>query len=270
VRQESLLLTSSFKNSQCQRLSEQFEGLVKIGEGSCAIVYRGVRRRDQQEAALKIMRMDDEELVKNAEKEYSLLQLVNHPNIIKALDFFTYSGGAVLVEEFFDGDSLEIMFGDEMEGRRSENFACFLFIQLLDAVAYLHKQGVIHRDVKAQNVLVSRNMTDLRLIDFNCSKLLAEGMALTMTGTREYMPPEVLKGSSPSEASDVWACGLCFHYMLTGGLPARRNGLHVHFNSSFEVVSMPCKEVVQKCLMPRRELRPQADEILSFARLVLV
>jgi len=78
----------------------------------------------------------------------------------------------------------------------------------------------IHRDVKAANVLVSEQCK-LKLIDFNTACRLADGGALTMTGTYEYAAPEVLRGESPSASNDVWGAGLCSYLMLAGRLPRR-------------------------------------------------
>jgi cell division control protein CDC15 len=262
VRGDQSSPTDPFQISQCQKLSEQFELLVKLGEGSSAVVYRAIDRRDKHEVALKITRTDDEERVQRARDEFRLLQRIKHANIIKVLDFFTYARGAVLVQEFFDGEDLEKVITQSKDGCIVEANASRLFTQLLDAVAYLHRQGIIHRDIKAQNLLISHSLIDLRLLDFNVSKLLADGAALTMTGTRQYMPPEVLKGTSPSEASDIWACGLCFHYMLIGNLP-KHAGTQVELEGSkWELLSEQCRDIVRKCLEPRQELRPNASEVI--------
>merc|ERR1719181_1986656 len=94
-----------------------------------------------------------------------------------------------------------------------------LFNALALAVDHLHQQGIIHRDVKASNILVSDDRRELKLVDFNTAQRVLEGGALTMTGTVDYLPPEVLLGESLNEKSDVWAVGLCLHLMLSGALP---------------------------------------------------
>jgi serine/threonine protein kinase len=136
-------------------------------------------------------------------------------------------------------------------------------MKLLDAIAYLHRHDIIHRDVKAQNILISQCLLDLRLVDFNSSKLLADGPALTMIGTRQYMPPEVLAGSSPSEAGDIWASGLCFYYMLFGCLPSKHCGAHVPFDGpKWQQLSKQSKVILRKCLEPRQDFRPTASEMM--------
>mmetsp|Transcript_4646 Transcript_4646/g.7544 ORF Transcript_4646/g.7544 Transcript_4646/m.7544 type:complete len:349 (+) Transcript_4646:55-1101(+) len=264
VRKQESTLADASKIAECRRLTEQFESLVKLGEGTSAVVYRAIDRREKRDVALKVSRTDEEERLQNAQDEFNLLQQIKHPNIIKALDFFTYVRGTVMVQEFFNGENLETTLMQTGDGCMAEGSARLLFIKLLDAVAYLHKQGIIHRDIKAQNVLISRSMLDLRLVDFNSSTRVADGASLTMVGTRQYMPPEVLQGNSPSEASDVWASGLCLHYMLIGNLPSKEDGIHIQLEGSkWEQLSEPCQLVVRRCLEHRQSLRPTASEVTT-------
>merc|ERR1711920_616925 len=161
--------------------------------------------------------MDDEEFFLTARKEYDLLRTIQHSNIIRALDFFVYPMGAVLVLEFFEGRSLEDTVRKSPKKHLTENQARPLFLKLMSAVAHLHAHNIIHRDVKAENILVSPALDSIRLLDFNTATATAAG-ALTMTGTIDYLPPEVLLGDSPSQTSDIWSAGLCLHLMLIGTL----------------------------------------------------
>lgn len=261
------------------QLAELYDGFVKLGEGSTAVVYKVRRLSDSKDVALKVMRMEhDEERLLLAKNEYELLKHVSHPNIIRALDFFTYAMGAVLVLDYFEGKKLASALPRPAR-RLDEPVARSLCSQLLGAVAHLHKCGVIHRDVKADNVLVSNDLTDLRLVDFNVAKQLSEGQALTMTGTVDYMPPEVLQGESPSMAGDIWAIGLCLYLMCEGRLPQERRALRITFDPLNEVpqqgslvrldgdrwsdTSEPCKEVLRACLELQCDLRPSASAVLA-------
>jgi serine/threonine protein kinase len=279
IRQEQEFLADPFATSDCNHLSKLYDGFEKLGEGSCGVVYRARSIASKQEVALKVMRMHDEERLLCAKKEYELLVHIRHPNIIKALDFFSYSMGAVLVLELFNGENLEQVVQGTRKRSLTETVARQLFIQLLQAVAHLHAHGFIHRDIKPENVLVSQDLTALRLVDFNAAKNLHEGGALTMTGTVDYMPPEVMQGNSPSAASDIWASGLCLHMMLLGRLPSRRRSLQIYMDSQsrtpvklegskWEAISQGCKEVVLMCLEIHQELRPQACKILTSPWLV--
>merc|ERR1719352_985689 len=135
------------------------------------------------------MKMLDEELLNTAKQEIELLSSINHPNIIKGFDFLTYCKGAVMSLEYFPGPTLDIAVGNASGGVLVEDTARFLFKCLMSAVEHLHKLGIIHRDVKAQNILVSDNLDNLKLVDFNTAQRVMEGGALTLTGTVDYLPP---------------------------------------------------------------------------------
>jgi cell division control protein CDC15 len=229
--------------------------------------------------ALKVMRISDEELLLVARAEFDLLRSIEHPNIIRVLDFCTFPQGVVLVMDFFDGQSLKALMHDRRPCGLTETTSRGLFTALMRAVDHLHQNGIIHRDVKADNVLVDAQMIDLRLVDFNTAQRVASG-ALTMTGTADYMPPEVLFGEAHSEGSDIWACGLCLHLMIVGTLPFVRSlcSSHAEFGRvvlarrcarpklsgrHWETISKQCREVVHRCLAVSQEERPRACEVLT-------
>ncbi|CAE8691554.1 unnamed protein product, partial [Polarella glacialis] len=203
--------------------SEKYEILETIGQGSTGVVYRGRRKADGAEVALKTMQALDEEMIRLRREEYDTLLKLKHPHIIQAFDFFTDAKcHAVLVLEFFKGLSLSEAVKAETKGHHGlpENTAQALFRMLLQATDYLHSHRIVHRDIKGDNVLLSPDLTDLRLSDFNTARCLMDGGALTMTGTTDYSAPEILEGGeSPSEGGDIWSAGLCLHLMLTGKLP---------------------------------------------------
>merc|ERR1712176_1195419 len=117
----------------------------------------------------------------------------------------------------FEGRSLEDTVRKSPKKHLTESQARLLFLKLMNAIAHLHTHNIIHRDVKAENILVSLALDSIRLLDFNTAT--ASAGALTMTGTIDYLPPEVLLGESPSQTSDIWSAGLCLHLMLIGALP---------------------------------------------------
>lgn len=267
-------------HQQCPRLSDRYEGFEKLGEGSCGVVYRVRSKTDNKDVAIKVMRMNDEERLNIARREYDVLRQVSHPNIIKAIDFFKYSQGAVLVLDYFPGKKLARAVRDAPGRRLPECTAQQLSIQLLGAIAKLHECDIIHRDVKADNILVSHDLTDLRLVDFNAAKHLAEGAPLTMTGTIDYMPPEVIYGDSPSQASDIWGAGLCVYTMLDGRLPSEWRSLRprlLNFTQAnlqpgplvrlegekWEHLSEPCKETVMALLENCHDSRVTAADVMA-------
>mmetsp|Transcript_5213 Transcript_5213/g.12559 ORF Transcript_5213/g.12559 Transcript_5213/m.12559 type:complete len:325 (+) Transcript_5213:137-1111(+) len=265
--------------SSDRKIEDDFMDLHPVGQGSTAVVYTAVRRADGQKVALKVVRVDDQEMVTKCKQEYELMKKLNHPSIIKALDFFTFSKGTVLVLEHFDGQTMDKAVGQQANRRLNEADARRLFQQLLDAIAYMHREGVIHRDIKAQNILVSEDLSELRLLDFNTACCVEDG-ALTLTGTADYMPPEVLLGQSLSESSDIWAAGVCLHVMLAGAVPLCRQQFvsHDEFGAALRTrigailgdtqwghISKECKVVLCRCLVPEPLSRPTAFEVLADA-----
>merc|ERR1719440_368626 len=217
-------------------------------------------------------------MIRVAKAEFHLLRSIEHPHIIRAYDFFVATDRVVLVLEFFEGLSLGRAISATSARCFSERVSHDVFVPLLQAIAHLHERRIIHRDVKADNVLVSADFKDLRLIDFNTAKRLAEGGALTVTGTRLYAAPEVLLGDSPSEGSDVWAAGLCLHLMLSGKLPAQQRKPVANYTQfvrqvseeqidlngpRWRVISARCKTAVHQCLKLRKEERPAAITLLE-------
>lgn len=209
--------------SSSLRLATEFLVVGTIGQGTTSFVQHAIRLSDGRNVALKTLRTDDEEMVELAKKEYEMLKTVEHPNVVRALDFIVAPDRAVVVLDFFDGPDLLETIGSMPERCLPEHVATPLISQLTDAVAYLHVQRVVHRDIKPQNVLVSKDLKELRLVDFNVSRCLKGGLSLTPTGTRLYAAPEVLLGDAPSELSDIWAVGLCAHLLLSGKLPQDRD-----------------------------------------------
>lgn len=266
-----------FCQDQAVCIAEKYELLKALGQGTTGVVYAARRKEDGRQVALKTMRTMDEEMMRIAHQEYALLSSIRHPHIIEALDFFAATDRTVVVLEYFDGHTLDKTVSTASGRRLSESVAHTLFLALMQAVAHLHQHRIIHRDVKAQNVLVAHNFKDLRLIDFNTARRLSDG-ALTMTGTQLYSAPEVLLGESPSEGSDVWSSGLCLYIMLCGRLPPlmyRFKGCFSEFREAvssqpvvvsgrrWQHVSQPCKATLLRCLEIRKLDRPTATQILE-------
>lgn len=269
-------VATPFEIADHQDISRLFEVHEALGQGTTGVVSRATRRTDGRVVALKMMRMDDEELLSTARQEFELLRSIQHPHIIEAFDFFVYPKGAVMVLSYFAGKTLSDSVLAAPKRCMPEDVARHLFRQLVLAVDHLHKKGIIHRDVKATNILISEDLLDLKLVDFNTAQRTMDG-ALTMTGTVDYLPPEVLLGNSLCEKSDVWAVGLCLHLMLTGALPVERRlfSSRTSFvkalcsqevplgDQELQHISVRCKTVLRACLEPTPQQRCAAADVLA-------
>jgi serine/threonine protein kinase len=253
-------------------LADQYVVMEELGSGCITSVHRAIHVPTSKSVALKRARTKDEGEVHATKSEYELLKRLSpHPHIIKVIDFHILQGHATLVLEFFDGMTLHDACSHEA---LPEPTATFLMGALFQAVGHVHGQGLLHRDVKPHNVLVSRCLRDLRLIDFNVAGDLDGG--LTPTGTILYKAPELLLGQSHSTHSDVWASALCFFFGFTGTLPQGRckfRGPYAHLQMEaalkpisfdedcWQNVSDPCKALLKRCLAMNPEDRPEAAEV---------
>ncbi|CAE7036376.1 CPK3, partial [Symbiodinium sp. KB8] len=216
-------------------------------------------------------------MIQMRRSEYQILRDLDHPNIVRALDFFCSARTAVLVLSYHPGGTLSQAIRASGCPHFSEEVARHLCRMLFAAVDYLHQHRIVHRDVKADNILVSEDLSDLHLADFNTARSLLDGGSLTMTGTVEYSAPEVLAGESPSELHDIWGAGLCLHMMLTGALP-RRSAKYPTLaafhdavtakpvdcqGAEWSEVSQDAKDTVRRCLAVSKEERPAAMTVLK-------
>mmetsp|Transcript_27171 Transcript_27171/g.63203 ORF Transcript_27171/g.63203 Transcript_27171/m.63203 type:complete len:383 (+) Transcript_27171:83-1231(+) len=242
--------------------------------GSTCRVVRATCRSSGRYVALKVMKCRDEEMMAVAEAEYKLMRRIEHPNIVRALDFHVCGGRAVTVMDYFHGVSLDKAVHQTKEGFVPEETTRSLTQQLLSAIACLHRNGILHRDIKPENVLVSHDMTHLCLVDFNTATAALE--PLTPAGTLLYNAPEVLDGQPSTQAADVWGAGVCVYLMLSGRLPQERGrddlnrrGLcrlaHREVSCSgkqWESVSSLATSFVGRCLAVEASCRPSTEDIL--------
>jgi len=202
-----------------------------------------------------------------------MLQSMEHAHIIRALDFFTTHDSAVLVMELYEGRPLDAAVRSLPRRFFGDLQARCLFGQLAHALEFLHRRGIIHRDIKGQNVLVSSDTAqpELRLVDFNVACHLADG-SLTPTGTSEYFAPEIIAGQSASKASDIWAAGLCLQLMVSGRLPRRFDAFTDEDEfaaalgrpcSGQDGPSEQCLVLLRMCLSAQPASRPTAMALLS-------
>jgi len=212
------------------------------------------------------------------QREFDILKRVAHPNIIQALDYVhPPCGSSSLVLELFVGSTLDVAVRASPQGHFSEFTSKGQFRMILSAVQHIHGLQVLHRDIKAENILVSADLSMLKLVDFNTAHSLAEADALTSTGDADYAAPEVLVDGDASGASDVWSAGLCLHLMLTGRLPRRSSSFISKRAFAAVVASDPvsltglrvppvsarCVHMLEWCLRIDPGLRCSAAELLG-------
>jgi len=199
--------------------------LEQLGEGGMAIVYKAYDTRLERDVAIKVIRRGAfppdhlEQILKRFERESKTLAKLFHPNIVKVLDFGNYEGSPFMVLEYSPVGTLKQHLGKPLSWQN----AIELLIPIARALEYAHEQGVIHRDVKPSNILLTKANRPL-LTDFGIAKILESNDATTLTGTGagigtpEYMAPEQWTGKA-GVRSDIYSLGVILYEMVTGRKP---------------------------------------------------
>ncbi|HEU4395404.1 MAG TPA: serine/threonine-protein kinase, partial [Planctomycetota bacterium] len=203
-----------------------FEILETLGQGGMGVVYKAKQRSLDRIVALKVMPPEAAREAGFAERftrEARTLARLQHPNIVGVHDFGSSDGLYYLVMEFVDGANLREAMRD---GKLTPRQALAVVPQVCDALQYAHDQGVVHRDVKPENILLDRSGR-VRIADFGLAKIVQRTpVDVTITragqvmGTLHYMAPEQYREpDSVDHRADIYSLGVVFYEMLTGELP---------------------------------------------------
>lgn len=202
-----------------------------IGRGGMASVWRATDTVLHREVAVKRLHAGlaaDDELSERFRREALLVARLSHPNLVHVLDRGEDEDGPYLVLELVEGETLKARV--RREGPLAADEAARICAQVAHALAYAHSQGVIHRDIKAQNVLVGADGT-AKLADFGIARMIengAEGGGLTRTdmllGSADYLSPEQASGHPLDARTDIYSLGIVLYECLTCTLPFTGDG----------------------------------------------
>ena len=262
-----------------------------VGEGSMGIVFRGYHAELQTYVAVKVLRP---ELVNFSDSFERFLQeartaaRLEHPNIVKVQNFGEIGDSYYLMMEYVEGPSLRELLNDYPEGLELTEVAQ-IFTQIASVLAVAHQQGVLHRDLKPDNILLTRTLRDddrpykAMVTDFGLVKILNNSLTDTKEGTTmgtpAYMAPEQCVGDPIDERADIYALGVMLYEAITGKRPYPIRSLFdaVKFHSSgnflaprAHVPTLPVKlnVLVRKMMSPEVEKRPAtaADVVSQLGR----
>ncbi len=206
-----------------------YDLLEKIAEGGMGAIYRGRHRVSGQVVAIKIMpphMATNAVLLKRFEQEFRAASRLDHPNIVRALDYGEANNSPYLVMEFVEGESLGQKV--EREGRMPEADAIRILAQVAQGLHRAHKQNLIHRDVKPDNILI-RTDGSAKLADLGLVKETETDLNLTKTGrglgTPHFMAPEQFRNAKGADVRcDIYSLGATLYVLVTGELPFKSNG----------------------------------------------
>ena len=205
-----------------KRLDGRYEIQELIGVGGMAMVYKAHDNMDDKTVAIKILKdefLGNEEFIRRFKNESKAIAVLSHPNIVKVYDVSFGDRIQYIVMEYIDGITLKEYIGQQNAIPWKE--AVHFTVQILQALQHAHEKGIVHRDVKPQNIMLLQDGT-IKVTDFGIARI-NNGETRTMTnkaiGSVHYIAPEQAKGGVTDGKADIYSVGVMLYEMLTGKLP---------------------------------------------------
>ncbi len=229
-------------------IGRRYQVVGLLGKGGMGAVYRAHDRELDRDVALKLIRSDladDPTALERFKREIQLSSTVTHKNVLRVYDLGESEGVKYLTMQFVDGEDLAGLI--KREGALPLPRLLDIFQQVCRGLGAAHEKGVLHRDLKPQNIMLDKSGT-VYLTDFGLAKSLAQGSMTetgAMLGTPFYMAPEQVKGEEFDSRSDIYSLGVILYEMSTGQLPFQGK-------SAYDILF----QRLQRAPRPARELRP--------------
>lgn len=267
-----------------KNVKEHFEKQYKmgtlLGSGGFGSVFNGQRISDGQQVAIKQISRDRIQQWTNLPGEANMVPMEvalllylgggsgsvpGHRGVIRMLDWFEMPGQGFLIV-FEKPQHCQDLFDFITErGALEEPIAQRFLKQVIEALQFCHSKGIVHRDIKDENILIDTRTGDIKIIDFGSGALLKDSIYTDFEGTRVYSPPEWIIHQRYSACPlTVWSLGVLLFDMVCGDIPFERDGDIVQATPSFtKRISKECQSLIHWCLSYRPEDRPSLEQILQ-------
>lgn len=239
-----------------KKLDGRYEIQELIGVGGMATVYRAIDTKNKRDVAIKILKdefLKNSEFIRRFKNESKAISVLSHPNIVKVYDVSFGDVIKYIVMEYIDGITLK-EYLEQQNNKIEWKMAVYFTAQILKAMQHAHENGIIHRDVKPQNIMLLQDGT-IKVTDFGIARF-SNTETKTMTdkaiGSVHYIAPEQARGDRTDGKSDVYSIGVMLYEMLTGKLPFEADS----------AVSVAIKQL-QEDPKPPREINPDIPKGLE-------
>jgi calcium/calmodulin-dependent protein kinase I len=244
-----------------------------LGQGYFAVVKVGIDKKTGEKVAVKLVNKSLVEKEETLANEIDILGSIDHPNVVSMKAIFDTEDTLFIVMELMEGGELY----EEIVKRKTftEKDAAEIVRQLCEALAYLHERGIVHRDLKLENLLLKKKGgLEIKLADFGLSKLYSGQALQTACGTPFYVAPDVLMGTGYGPAVDMWSVGVLLYVLLSGRLPFAADsdaelfrliiaGNLVWKSPQFDAVSSEAKDLIKKLINTEPEQRWSAKQAIE-------
>jgi len=237
---------------------ENYKIIESIGIGGMGEVFKAIHETLDRVVALKVIHpelLSNADIIERFYKEAKIQAQMTHPNIVTVFDFLEVENSYFLVMEYIEGESIGKVI--KRQGPLEINFSLNIFKQILSGIAHAHSKGVIHRDIKPNNFILTNR--EVKITDFGIAHIVSDSahtVAGTVLGTPKYMSPEQILGEKIDHRSDVYSLGVSFYEILAGKVPFGSNT-----NSDYEIK----KGHVELTPTSIIEIRPDVSKELEYA-----
>lgn len=264
-------------------LGKRYEVLSKVGAGGMADVYKGRDQMLNRYVAIKVLKKEfreDENFVRKFRSEAQASAGLLHPNVVNVYDVGEDRGLYYMVMELVEGITLKEYI--EKKGRLSHKEVISIAIQMCSGIGAAHATGIIHRDIKPQNIIISKD-GKVKVTDFGIAKAVTSNTISTNAmGSVHYTSPEQARGGFSDQKSDIYSIGITLYEMVTGQVPFDGDStvsvaikhLQEEITAPSELVSdipYSLEQIILKCTQKNAERRyPNTDELIQDLKRSLV
>ena len=274
IKQEKLILLPEYdykKPNNHDKIICDFILKETLGKGTFGVVKLSINKQTGEKVAIKVI---NEKNIPTEEKlnflrEIEILKTLKHPNILRIYSYITKEKQLYLITEYIRG--IELLQYISLKKKIEEKEACLYFQQIICGLEYLHKMGIVHRDIKAENILVDHHLKEIKIIDFGLSNKYSKKSNLlsTLCGSPHYAAPEVLQGRGyKPRPVDIWSAGIVLYYMLSGKLPFQGDSDQDLYKKiiagnfkNIDAVSKEANDLIQNILNPNPMKRFNISQI---------